>query len=99
MGNNIQPAFGGGTDVYVAKLNPTGNQLVYSTYLGGSGNDGATGIAVDSGGNAYITGVTSSTNFPTTNPVQAAHGGGMFDAFVAKLNPLGSKLVYSTYLG
>jgi RHS repeat-associated protein len=72
--------------------------LVYSTYLGGSGSDGGAGIAVDSAGNAYVTGSTSSTNFPTSNPFQAASGNGS-DVFVAKLNAAGSALVYSTYLG
>jgi hypothetical protein len=95
----IQPAFGGAADVYVAKLNAAGAQLVYSTYLGGSGNDGAASIAVDSAGNLYITGVTTSTDFRTANPLQASHGGGLFDAFVAKLNPSGTQLIYSTYLG
>jgi hypothetical protein len=99
MVNAVQPTFGGGTDVYVAKLSPSGASLVYSTYLGGSGNDGATGITIDSAGNLYVTGVTTSTDFHTANPLQATHGGGLFDAFVAKLNPSGNQLVYSTYLG
>ena len=72
--------------------------LVYSTYLGGSSYDDGQGIAVDSSGNAYVTGYTDSTNFPTANPLQAVSGGSA-DAFVAKLNPTGSALVYSTYLG
>ena len=72
--------------------------LVYSTYLGGSGDDQGHGIAVDSSGNAYVTGYTDSTDFPTANPLQAVYDGGD-DAFVAKLNPAGSALVYSTYLG
>jgi hypothetical protein len=95
----IQTAPGGAADVYVTKLNPAGNQLVYSTYLGGAGDDGATSLAVDSAGNLYVTGVTTSNNFRTASPLQAAHGGGFFDAFVAKLNPAGTQLVYSTYLG
>jgi Calx-beta domain-containing protein/beta-propeller repeat-containing protein len=95
----IQTTPGGAADVYVAKLNPAGNQLVYSTYLGGAGNDGATSLAVDSAGNLYLTGVTSSTNFRTASPLQAIPGGGFFDAFVAKLNPTGTQLLYSTYLG
>ena len=82
----------------MAKLNPAGSALVYSTYLGGSSGDGGNGIAVDSSGNAYVTGYTNSTNFPTANPLQAVYGG-CGDAFVAKLNPGGSALVYSTYLG
>jgi len=89
---------GGCEDAFVTKFNPTGSALVYSTYLGGSGNDRGFGIAVDGGGNAYVAGGTNSTNFPTASPFQAARGGG-FDAFVTKLNPTGSALVYSTYLG
>jgi Beta-propeller repeat len=94
----FQPTLGGGYDAYVTKFNSTGTGLVYSTYLGGSGTDQGFGIAVDSAGNAYVTGLTSSANFPTANPFQAALGGGN-DAFVAKLNPTGSALVFSTYLG
>jgi hypothetical protein len=82
----------------VAKLNVSGTALVYSTYLGGSGDDSGNGIAVDSAGNAFVTGETGSTNFPTANPLQPTYGGG-FDAFVAKLNASGTALVYSTYLG
>ncbi|HJT23468.1 MAG TPA: SBBP repeat-containing protein, partial [bacterium] len=74
--------------------------LDYSTYLGGSGDDEAYAIAVDSGGNAYVTGKTASTNFPTTSGVfQPAYGGSPQDAFVAKINPTGTGLVYATYLG
>jgi hypothetical protein len=68
---------------------------VYSTYLGGSGFDTPAAIAVDVTGNAYVTGDTSSTNFPTVNPFQAANAG-TADAFVAKLTASGSALVYST---
>jgi Beta-propeller repeat len=97
--NPLQPTFGGDLwDAFVAQINPTGSALVYSTYLGGSSNDYAHGIAVDSSGNAYVTGATNSTNFPTMNPLQPANAGG-YDAFVAQLNPTGSALVYSTYLG
>jgi hypothetical protein len=73
--------------------------LVYSTYLGGSSGDDGKGIAVDAGGNAYVTGVTQSTNFPTTLGAFQTTFGGDVDAFVTKLNPTGSALVYSTYLG
>jgi hypothetical protein len=90
--------YAGGYEAFVAKLAPSGSTLVYSTYLGGSGNDRGLGVAVDSSGNAYVTGDTASTNFPTTSPVQAANAGG-YDAFVAKLDPSGSALLYSTYLG
>jgi len=98
--NPLQPANGGGDgDAFVAKLNPVGSALVYSTYLGGSGYDFGFGIAVDSSGNAYVTGWTNSSDFPTANPLQPIYGGGGYDAFVAKLNPTGSALVCSTYLG
>jgi hypothetical protein len=96
--NPIQAAEAGGGDVYIAKLNAAGSALVYSTYLGGSDFEIAEGIAVDSSGNAYVTGDTRSTNYPTANARQAANGGGQ-DAFVTKVNAAGSALVYSTYLG
>ncbi|MCL6599008.1 MAG: SBBP repeat-containing protein [Alicyclobacillus macrosporangiidus] len=97
--NPFQGAFAGGNfDVFVTKFSPTGNTLLYSTYLGGSGDDVGNGIAVDSSGSAYVTGDTSSTNFPTQNPFQGALAGGD-DAFVAKLSPAGNTLLYSTYLG
>jgi hypothetical protein len=86
-------------DVYVAKLNPAGTALVYSTYLGGKGFDVGEGIAVDSAGNAYLTGTTGSTDFPTTKNAFHTSSGGSVDAFVAKLNAAGSALLYSTYLG
>jgi hypothetical protein len=89
----------GDSDVFVTKFSPAGTTLVYSTYLGGSGLDEAFGISVDTSGNAYVTGKTASTDFPTVNAFQPAYGGGNADAFVAKLNPAGSALVYSTYLG
>ena len=96
--NALQPALRGTTSAFVAKLNPEGSALVYSTYLGGSNSDSGSGIAVDSAGNAYVTGTTSSPDFPTVNAFQPALRG-TADAFVAKLNPAGSALVYSTYLG
>jgi Beta-propeller repeat/Abnormal spindle-like microcephaly-assoc'd, ASPM-SPD-2-Hydin len=97
--NPLQPAYGGTIDTFVTEINPTGTALVYSTYLGGNGQDIGQGIAVDSSGSAYVTGLTGSTNFPTMNPLQAANGGGNYDAFVTKINSSGSALVYSTYLG
>jgi len=96
--NPLQPFGGGYSDAFVSKINPTGSAFIYSTYLGGSGDDQGLGIAVDSAGSAYVTGNTSSTNFPTMNPLQAALDGSG-DVFVTKLNPTGSALVYSTYLG
>ena len=96
----FQTTYAGGGDVFVTKLNPLGSGLVYSTYLGGSGFDTSTSIAVDAAGNAYVAGLTDSTNFPTTSGAfQTTFGGGSDDAFITKLNPLGSGLVYSTYLG
>jgi hypothetical protein len=96
----FQGTYGGGNyDTFVTKLNISGSALEYSTYLGGSNWDEGFGIAVDSSGNAYVTGRTYSTNFPTQNPYQGTHGGGGLDAFVTKLNSAGSALSYSTYLG
>jgi len=93
-------------DAFVAKLNAAGSALIYSTYLGGNGNDQSFGIAIDSSGNTYLTGSTSSTDFPTTSGAfQTTCGtdgncnGGAADAFITKLNATGSALVYSTYLG
>jgi len=102
--NPLQATLNGFSDAFVAELNPAGSALVYSTFLGGSGADTGTAIAVDSSGNAYVTGYTGSTNFPTVNPLQttnkaAAAGNGNTTAFVAELNPAGTALVYSTYLG
>jgi hypothetical protein len=86
-----------GTDLFVSKLNPAGSALVYSTYLGGDGDDEPNGIGLDSTGAAYLTGYTDSTNFDTVGPIQGDSAG--YDAFASKLNPAGSALVYSTYLG
>jgi hypothetical protein len=97
--NALQPVAAGYDDAFVAKINPSGSALVYSTYLGGSHSDFGSGIAADSSGNAYVTGFTGSTNFPVKNPLQPAFGGDSADAFVAEINPMGSALIYSTYLG
>jgi hypothetical protein len=92
--------FSGQSKAFVLELNPSGNRLTYSTFLGGSGNDYATGIAVDATGHAYISGYTASIDFPvSSNAFQSSYGGGEFDGFFAKLNPAGSQLVYATYLG
>jgi hypothetical protein len=85
-------------DAFVTKFNPSGNRLAYSTYLGGNGDDTASEIVADSDGNAYVSGPTSSTDFPTLNPFQADNAGG-YDLFVTKVNAIGSALIYSTYLG
>jgi hypothetical protein len=95
----FQSNLAGSGNVFVTKMNPYGSALVYSTYLGGSGTDSGYRIAVDSAGNAYLNGTTNSTNFPMMTPLQATYGGGIYDTFVSKLNPTGSALVYSTYLG
>ena len=97
----FQTTFSGGSwDVFVTKLNSTGSGLVYSTYLGGSDFERGEGIAVDVSGNAYVTGVTTSTNYDiTAGAFQTTFGGGTYDAFVTKLNSTGNGLVYSTYLG
>ena len=87
-------------DVTVTKLNPGGETLAYSTYLGGSLDEyPGMSMAVDSLGNAYLTGQTSSTNFPLVNPFQAAYGGGSSDAFITVVNPTGTAFLSSSYLG
>jgi hypothetical protein len=83
---------------FAAMLDASGSTLAYSTYLGGSDVDTATGIAVDSSGSAYVTGQTQSTTFPLANPLQNTIAGGT-DVFVTKLAPGGGALVYSTFLG
>jgi len=94
----LQASLAGTINAFVTKLNSTGSALVYSTYLGGSFIDSASGIAVDSTGSAYVAGYTLSTNFPTVSPLQSTLNGNS-NAFIAKINPTGSALVYSTYLG
>src|SRR5258708_7054584 len=97
-----QAIYGGKGDAFVAKLKADRSGFVYLTYLGGSGFDVGRRIAVDAGRNAYVTGVTCSTDFPTRNSAQAVYAGKGnvgCDAFVTKLDPTGSTLVYSTYLG
>jgi hypothetical protein len=94
-----QTTFGGAfDDAFVTKLNAAGNALVYSTYLGGSGEDLGDGIAIDGAGNAYVTGTTNG-GFPTTPGAYQTTFGGDSDAFVTKLNAAGNALFYSTYLG
>jgi uncharacterized protein (TIGR03437 family) len=92
-----------GGDGYIAKFDPTGSTLLYLTYIGGSGDDAPFGIAIDSGGNVIVGGTTSSTDFPTSEAMQAEFGNAGdlvgLDAFILKLDSDGSALVYSTYLG
>ncbi|HWR84339.1 MAG TPA: SBBP repeat-containing protein [Candidatus Deferrimicrobium sp.] len=98
MHSPFQGTFQGAiSDAFVAKLSSAGGSLIYSTYLGGSGVDGGYGIAIDETGSAYVTGGTSSTNFPTLNQYQTDQAGP--DVFVTKLSSAGDALVYSTYIG
>jgi uncharacterized repeat protein (TIGR01451 family) len=86
-------------DVTVSKLNSTGSRLSYSTFLGGSADESpGFSMAIDSQGDAFVTGFTDSTNFPQVNPMQT-YGGGPGDAFVTEINPAGTAFSYSTYLG
>jgi len=87
------------TGAFITKINTTGTALVYSTFLGGNGWDSGRAITVDSTGAAYVTGFTKSGNFPTINAIQVLHGGGLWDAFITKINPAGSSIIYSTYIG
>ena len=94
-----QKTLRGNTDAFVTKLNAAGTSLVYSTYLGGNEHEEGSGIAVDAYGYAYVTGTTSSTNFPTTAGAFQTAAIGKQDAFVTELVPAGSSFFYSTYLG
>jgi hypothetical protein len=95
----FRTANGGGIDAFITKLNPSGSTPVYSTYVGGSGDEWGSGITVDASGNAYVSGRTQSTNFPTTPGAFDPTFNGGVDAFVLKLNAAGSAPLYSTYLG
>ena len=95
--NALQSRNNGSNEAFVGKVAPNG-KLIYATYLGGSGGDCATGIAVDSSGSAIVAGWTTSRNFPVTASFQGSLAGGR-DAFVARLGPLGDRLLFSTYFG
>jgi uncharacterized protein (TIGR03437 family) len=86
-------------DGFIAKLDPSGSALLYSTYIGGNANDDVNGIAVDAGGNAYVVGYTNSDDFPATAGSMQPRRAGASDAFLIKLNPAGSQLVFATLLG
>ena len=92
-------SFNGGGDAFVTKLDASGTVLVYSTFLGGDSKDEGTAIAVDSAGNAYITGSTQSSAYPATAGAYGTNSNGGGDAFVTKLNESGNSLAYSTFLG
>jgi hypothetical protein len=101
--NALQPTLNGQQDAFVFELNSTGQALLYSTYLGGSGGsvgfpEAAASIAVDSSGDAYVAGMTPSMDFPVTNALQASNAGGI-DAFIVQLGPAGNQMLYGTYLG
>jgi len=89
----------GNYDAFVAKVHPNGSNLSYASFLGGSGNDYAYNIAIDTQGNSYVTGYTASTNFPTIGGLDATHNGGIEDVFVVKVNETGTALAYAGYIG
>jgi hypothetical protein len=97
----FQPSFAGGSsDIFVTRFNAAGSALVFSTYLGGSGDDVAEGIGLDSSGNAWVTGPTSSSDFPvSSDAIQPGFGGGGEDVFITGIASDGSGLVFSSYLG
>ncbi|MDR4507687.1 MAG: SBBP repeat-containing protein [Candidatus Brocadiaceae bacterium] len=96
--NAIDGSLDGSLDAFVTKIDASGASLSYSTYLGGNGNESAAGIAVDSAGNAYVTGYTASSDFPMANAIDGSHNGGYYDSFVTKIHASGVSLL-STYLG
>jgi hypothetical protein len=101
---SVQTSLRGATNAFVTELNPTGSAVVYSTYLGGTNASSTNGdqgmaIALDAQGDAYVTGVTDSSNFPIANAFQSTLKSAAGDAFVSELSPTGSALLYSTYLG
>jgi hypothetical protein len=97
--NAIQTNFGGGQyDVFITKFSPDGATRLFSTYLGGTGDDEARRVVLDSFGNICLAGFTTSLNFPTNNGLYRINAG-FADAFIVKLDPSGTNLIYSTYLG
>jgi hypothetical protein len=99
--NGTTRAFSGATyDAFLLKLTTTSTNLIYSSYLGGAGDDYGFGVAVDSGGSAVVVGLTTSAlNFPITNAFQANYAGGSYDVFTTKFSPDGATLLFSTYIG
>lgn len=99
VANAFRSTNSGLRDAFITKLNVTGSTILYSTYIGGSGDDLAFGLAVNASGEAYITGWTSSNNFPLVNALQPFYGGGSSDGFLVRLSAAGNSLVTSTYAG
>jgi len=97
--NPYQPALASNYDGFVTKLDSSGSELVYSTFLGGTYDDAAYGLDIDSGGCLYVTGLVDSYNFPTLNPYQASKAGYADDIFVTRFSSSGSSLIFSTFLG
>lgn len=99
--NSLDPSFNGGFhDVFIAKLNPSGSDLLFATFLGGGDYDLARAVAVDGNGTLYLTGETASSDFPTTSEAfDITYNGGTADAFVVEINSTGNELLYSTFLG
>lgn len=89
----------GNSNAFIMKLNATGDQRIYLTIIGGSGDERGLSLALDGSDNAYVTGITESTDFATANPLQPSFGGGSEDSFIAKVDSTGSTLIYSSYLG
>ncbi len=97
LSSAAQGTLSGTQDAFLTKLNATGTALNFSTYLGGTGADIGVGVALDGANNIYVTGQTSSSDFPTVSPTQSVFGGGLNDAFVSEY--VSSTLTFSTYLG
>ena len=103
----VNPALnrGGRNDGFITKLSPSGSQIVYSTYIGGTDNDSVADLALDAQKNVYVVGNIApalgvpANDFPTVNPIQATHGGGFRDGFMSVINAAGSSVLFSTYLG
>ena len=103
----VNPALnrGGRNDGFITKLSPSGSQIVYSTYIGGTDNDSVADLALDAQKNVFVVGNIApalgvpANDFPTVNPIQATHGGGFRDGFMSKISASGSSLLFSTYLG
>lgn len=96
---SFDPIYNSEDDAFLVKISPNGDDLIYSTFLGGSNDDQGESIAVDTQGNVYVTGTTLSSDFPTTTGALDTLYNGVEDAFVAKFNTSGSSLLYASYLG